>query len=70
VTNGDSGTEHLAYVYEREDERGGGVFNSNDYLRIGWGWKGPAKGGHDVFRIVVGNKRLTIFGKTIHWHFP
>jgi RHS repeat-associated protein len=33
-----------------------GLLNSNDYLRIGWNWKGTAKNGYDVFRI-------SIFGK-------
>lgn len=43
--------------------RGGGLLNSNNILRAGWGWKGPAVGGQDVFRIVVGNKNAAV-----HWH--
>ena len=46
--------------------RGGrGLLNSNQYLRIGWGWKGSAKTGKLVFRIAIGSK-----GLPIHWHLP
>ncbi len=42
--------------------RGGtGLLNSNNYLRIGYGWN--AKKGQEVFRIAVGNKKAPI-----HWH--
>lgn len=40
-----------------------GVLNRNDVVRIGWGWKGPAQGGHEVFRIAIGNPRAPI-----HFH--
>ena len=54
--------------------RGTGWLNSNDFLRLGWGWKGTALGGKTVFRLVIGNKRaiVRILGKeiTIHWHIP
>lgn len=45
--------------------RGDGLLNSNDYFRIGWGWKGTADTGREVFRFSVGNK-----GSMIHWHCP
>jgi hypothetical protein len=46
--------------------RGGSAFfNGNDYVRVGWGWKGPAIGGKEVFRLAIGNKNAPI-----HWHFP
>ena len=45
--------------------RGTGLLNSNDYIRIGWGWKGSATTGQEVFRIAIGNK-----DSFIHWHFP
>ncbi len=46
--------------------RGGrGILNSNDYFRIGWGWKGPAQGGKQILRIAIGSKRLPF-----HWHWP
>jgi hypothetical protein len=45
--------------------RGVGLLNSNNYLRVGWGWKGSATAGAEVFRIAIGNKN-----SWIHWHFP
>jgi RHS repeat-associated protein len=45
--------------------RGTGLLNSNNYIRIGWGWKGSATTGSEVFRIAIGNKN-----SWIHWHFP
>jgi RHS repeat-associated protein len=42
-----------------------GALNSNNYFRIGMGWKGPAKTGQEVFRIGIGNKNAPI-----HWHWP
>jgi RHS repeat-associated protein len=39
----------------------GGLFNSNDYLRIGWGWNNNIPG--EVFRISIGGPRLPIW-----WH--
>lgn len=45
--------------------RGTGLLNSNDYIRIGWGWKGSATSGSEVFRIAIGNKK-----SWIHLHFP
>lgn len=45
--------------------RGHGLLNSNDFIRIGWGWKGTAKAGKEIFRIAIGSKRLPF-----HWHFP
>lgn len=44
--------------------RGGGLLNSNDYLRVGYGWEGSATNGSNVFRIALGSKRLPF-----HWHF-
>jgi RHS repeat-associated protein len=44
--------------------RGSGLLNSNDYLRIGWNWEGPAIGGQNVFRIAIGSKR-----GWLHWHW-
>ncbi|MFN8038878.1 MAG: RHS repeat-associated core domain-containing protein [Acidimicrobiales bacterium] len=43
--------------------RGGGLLNSNDAVRLGWGWSGSALDGQDVFRLVLGNKNAWI-----HWH--
>jgi hypothetical protein len=43
--------------------RGNGLLNSNDYFRIGFGWTGSGKAGHDVFRVAIGSKR----GR-VHWH--
>ena len=34
----------------------GVILNDNPWLRCGWGWKGPANAGHDVFRIGIGSK--------------
>lgn len=46
--------------------RGGrGLLNSNDFIRIGYGWSGSAQTGSQVFRIAIGSKRLPF-----HWHFP
>ncbi len=43
--------------------RGGtGLFNSNDYLRLGYGWNNNIK--QQVFRLAVGSKRLPF-----HWHY-
>jgi hypothetical protein len=36
--------------------RGGGILNSSDVLRIGWGWKAPI--GQEVFRIAIGGPKL------------
>jgi len=44
--------------------RGTGLLNTNDYLRIGYGWEGSARTGANVFRIAIGSKRLPF-----HWHF-
>jgi RHS repeat-associated protein len=48
--------------------RGTGLLNSNNYVRIGWGWYGGniidyVPVGAEVFRIVVGNPN-----SPIHWH--
>ncbi len=32
-----------------------GLLNSNDYMRIGWGWSGTQAAGRDVFRIAWGD---------------
>jgi RHS repeat-associated protein len=33
-----------------------GIFNSNDYVRLGWGWYDPSKGGPGpVFRLALGS---------------
>jgi RHS repeat-associated protein len=45
--------------------RGRGLLNANDYIRLGWSWKGSAKEGKEIIRLAIGNKRLPI-----HWHFP
>ncbi len=45
--------------------RGTGLLNSNDFIRIGWNWKGSATAGSEVFRLAIGNKR-----SWIHWHYP
>ena len=45
--------------------RNGGFFNSNDYVRVGWNWKGPSAAGRLVFRIAIGSRRLPF-----HWHWP
>jgi RHS repeat-associated protein len=49
-----------------------GIFNRNNFLRIGWAWKGSAQNGRNVFRIGIGSKNgIPWFkGKTldIHWH--
>ncbi len=45
--------------------RGVGILNSNNYLRIGLGWKGSASQGRIIFRIAIGNKN-----GPLHWHFP
>jgi hypothetical protein len=54
--------------------RGTGRLNSNDWVRLGHGWKGTAQGGKTVFRLVIGNKRAVVrfAGKElrIHWHLP
>lgn len=41
-----------------------GLLNRNDYLRIGWSWKGTAAKGREVFRIAIGSIR-----GSIHKHF-
>ena len=48
--------------------RGGGWLNSNDYLRLGWSWKGSARTGSEVFRVGIGSKRTTVFGHKVHGH--
>jgi hypothetical protein len=45
--------------------RGGGLLNSNDYIRLGWSWKGSAMEGSEILRLAIGSKRLPF-----HWHFP
>lgn len=45
--------------------RGGGLLNSNDYIRLGWSWKGSAMEGKEILRLAIGSKRLPF-----HWHFP
>jgi RHS repeat-associated protein len=46
-----------------------GLLNKNDYLRIGWGWKGNSKTGYEVFRIGIGkyksefHKHIDLFRK-------
>lgn len=50
--------------------RGGkGLVNSNDFFRIGYGWKGTAKAGSDVFRIAIGNKDSWIHIHIDLWKF-
>jgi hypothetical protein len=39
---------------------GRGIFNRNDYLRIGWSWKGSATSGRNVIRIGIGSRRFRI----------
>lgn len=45
--------------------RGIGLFNSNNFIRIGWGWRGSATSGREIFRLAIGSRRLPF-----HWHFP
>lgn len=52
-------------LFKRGGRGNGGWLNRWDVIRIGYSWKGPAKGGKDVFRIAIGSKRLPF-----HWHFP
>jgi hypothetical protein len=63
-----------ARVADRFFARHTGWLNSNDYVRLGWSWKGTAQGGKRVFRFVVGNRRAVVrfLGKEfkIHWHIP
>lgn len=64
----------LGAVADKFFARGTGWFNSNDYFRVGYGWKGTAQDGRTVFRVAVGNSRAVVrfLGKEIkiHWHFP
>lgn len=41
-------------LFGRGGQAGGGFFNSNNYLRIGYGWQGSGRTGSDVFRIAWG----------------
>jgi len=47
--------------------RGGwGLFNgrlTGDWIRLGYSWQGSARAGREVFRLVIGSKRLPF-----HWH--
>ncbi len=43
--------------------RGGGLLNSNDIIRLGWGWVGSATTGQQVFRLAIGNSDAIL-----HWH--
>lgn len=46
-------------LFGRGGKAGGGALN-HTIVRIGWGWKGSAKAGQDVFRIGIGNRRWHI----------
>jgi RHS repeat-associated protein len=35
-----------------------GVLNKNDFLRVGWGWRGSQKAGEPIFRVVVGGRNF------------
>ena len=35
-----------------------GLLNKNDYLRIGWSWRGSRVAGEPVFRVVVGGRNV------------
>jgi YD repeat-containing protein len=52
--------------------RGTGRLNSNNFLRMGQGWKGSATSGRAVFRISIGHRSWTpIPGlPTFPWHIP
>ena len=50
-------------LFGRGGNSGGGFFNSNNVLRVGYGWKGGAKTGNDVFRVAWGQK-----GSKFHGH--
>ena len=48
-----------------------GILNGNNYLRMGWSWKGCASNGKDVFRIAIGStpKNLSAGAKrAIDWY--
>lgn len=45
--------------------RSTGLANSNNYVRLGYGWKGSRTEGKEIFRLVIGNKN-----SWIHWHLP
>ena len=45
-----------SWLFGRGGKAGGGALN-HTALRIGWGWKGSATAGQDVFRIGLGNRR-------------
>jgi len=44
-----------------------GLLNNNPVLRMGWGWKGTAKSGKDVFRIAWGKKGSWLHGHLDLW---
>lgn len=46
-----------------------GLLNSNDILRTGWGWKGSATAGREVFRIGIGKSRwhIDIWESGLHY---
>ena len=52
--------------------RGTGLFQRNNYLRLGQGWKGSALQGRSVFRVAIGHRSWpTLPGLTpFPWHFP
>ena len=35
-----------------------GILNSNDWIRMGYGWTGAGQTGSSVFRVSLGSKRL------------
>ncbi len=41
--------------------RGGGLLNSNNLVRLGWGWSAPA--GREVLRLAIGSAN-----SPFHWH--
>jgi hypothetical protein len=43
-------------LFGRGGQAGGGLLNSNNVLRIGYGWNGTGRAGKDVFRIAFGKK--------------
>jgi len=46
-------------------ERGTGILNTNDFLRVGWGWSQEV--GREVFRIGIGSNRLPFHGHLDLW---
>lgn len=52
-------------LFGRGGKQNGGIFNSNDVLRVGYSWKGGAKTGNHVFRVGWGKKGSKLHGHTV-----